>query len=85
VRQPQFQRRGQTLAAQLLGPRPDPFDHLLHRLILGFRPGARPRPAPHPPALEQLDGIFPFATLLLAKLVEQPAFAFLAPPGIRPH
>jgi hypothetical protein len=31
VRQPQFQRRGQTFAAQLFGHPPDPFDHLLDR------------------------------------------------------
>jgi hypothetical protein len=34
--------------------------------------------------LEQLDGILPFVAVVLAKLVQQPAFAFFAAPGVAP-
>jgi hypothetical protein len=84
VRQPQFQRRGQPLAAQLLGSRPNPFHHFLHRFILGLRPRARPGHHRHRPTLQQLDGILPLVAVVLAELVEQPALTFFGSAGVSP-
>src|SRR5215510_5959940 len=84
VGQPQFQRWGQSFAAEVFGAVPDPFDDFLHWFIPWFGPGPWLGCWQLPPDLQQLDGILALIAILFAKLIQKMALALFASAGVSP-
>ena len=83
IRQPEHQRRGQPLAAELVARQPQRLDHAQHIVAIDT-----PRPGPGPPAgqrqlrPQQFDRVLAAVAELFAHRIEHPAAALPPPPLI---